>query len=111
MVVDEGVQAGDNPGDDSHNVEGTVDPQKEGGNGEDTVMEEENGGNQNPIHVGDDDGGSEEREDDWGEGQAQSQMLSTPTIASIPTGRVSTSSIGGLSAEGLTILKWIQPLE
>ncbi|XP_050908491.1 uncharacterized protein LOC127122149 [Lathyrus oleraceus] len=98
MVVDEGVQAGDNPGDDSYNVKGTVNPQEEGGNGEDTVMEEENKGNHTPVPVGDDGEGSEEREADTGEMQAQSQTLVTPTIAVIPTGRVSTSSIRGLSA-------------
>lgn len=42
MVVDGGVQAGDNHGDGSRNIEGTINPQEEGGNDEDTVMEEEN---------------------------------------------------------------------
>lgn len=41
MVVDEGVQVGDNLRDDSRNVEGTDNPQEEGGNNEDTVMKEE----------------------------------------------------------------------
>lgn len=45
MVVDEEVQAGDNPGDDSRNIEGTVDPQPERNDGEDMVMEEEDEGN------------------------------------------------------------------
>lgn len=52
MVVDEEVQVGDNPGEDSRNVEGTVDPQQEGNDSEDTVMEEEDEGNQALLHVG-----------------------------------------------------------
>jgi hypothetical protein len=65
MVVDELVEDGDNPGDDSYNVEGTVNPLKEGGNVEDTVMEEENEGSQ--IPVSDDDEAFEEREADTDE--------------------------------------------
>lgn len=73
------------------------------------VMEEENKGNQIPV-PGDDEG-FEERDADTGEWQAQNQTLVTPTIAVISTGRVSTSSTRGLSAERLAILKRSQPLE
>lgn len=108
MVVDELIY-GDNPEDDLYNVEGTINPQGEGGNVEDTVMEEENKGNQIPIP--DNDEAFEGREVDTVEGQGQNQTLDTPTIAVIPTGGVSTSSIGGLSAERLVILRRSQPLE
>lgn len=88
MVVDEGVQAGDNLGDNSYNSEGTVNPHEEGGNDEYTMMEEENEGNQTLTPVGDDDKGSKEREADTREGHAQIQTLVTPTITVIPTSRV-----------------------
>lgn len=111
MVVDELVEDGDNPGDNSYNIEGTINPQEEGSYVKDTVMEEENEGNQTPVPVGNDDEGSEERKDDTGEGHAQNQTLVTPTIKVIPMGGVSTSSTRGLSAERLTILKRSQPVE
>lgn len=62
VVVDELVVDGDNPGDDSYNVEGTVNPQERGGYSKDTTMEKENEGNQTTVSIGGDDEGSGERE-------------------------------------------------
>lgn len=90
MMVEEEVQDGDNPGDDSPNIEGTIDPQQEGNDSEDTVIEEEEEGNQTPLNIGDDDGGFEkedkndEGDQDIGEGQTQGQTLANPNIAAIP---------------------------
>lgn len=123
MVVDEEVQAGDNPEDGSPNVEGTIDTNQEGKDGKNMVMEEEDEGNQTPLNVGhersdgDDDGGSEEEDNngegnqDTVEGQTQSQTLTTPTVVAIPEGRVSIGSTGVFSSEELAILKRNQPLE
>lgn len=117
MVVDEEVQAGDNPEDGSPNIEGTVDTNQEGNDGEDMVMEEKDKGNQTPLNVGDDDGGFEEEDNnseynqETSEGQTQSQTLATPTVAATSEGRVSTGGTRGFSSEELAILKRNQPLE
>lgn len=76
MVVNEEVQAGDNPEDGSPNAEGTVHANQEGNDGEDVTMGEDDEGNQTPLNVGhdgsdgDDDGDSEE-EDNNGEGNRE----------------------------------------
>lgn len=67
MVVDEEVQAGDNPEDGSPNVEGIVHSNQKGNDGEDATMGEEDEGNQTPLNVGhdgsvgDDDGDPKKR--------------------------------------------------
>lgn len=111
MVVDEEVQAGDNPEDGFPKIEGIFDTNQKGNDSEDTVMEEEDKGNQTPLNAGDDDGGFEE-EDNNGEGnqdtikgQTQSQTLATPTVVAILEGKVSTGSTRGFFSEELAILK------
>lgn len=117
IIVDEEIQAGDNPEDGSPNIEGTIHDNQEGNDGEDTTMGEEDEGNQTPLNVGyggsdgDDDGDSEEN-DNKGEGnqdtveeQTQSQTLATPTIVAILEGGVLTGSTGGFSSVELATLK------
>ncbi|XP_050877146.1 uncharacterized protein LOC127080900 [Lathyrus oleraceus] len=123
MVVDEEVQAGDNPEDGSHNVEGTDHANQKGNNGKDAAMGEEDEDNQTPLNAGhdgsdgDDDGDSEEEDNngegnqDTFEGQTQSQTLATPIVVAIPEGRVSTGNTRVFSSEELATLKRNQPLE
>lgn len=96
MAVDELAEDRETPRADLHTTEGANNPQGENGDVEDMVTEEDNEGN--PIIIPDDDEGFQEGEANAGKEQARTQTLVTPTMADVPTARVSTSSIGGLSA-------------